>query len=660
MIARILILLALLAPFTHGATDTAFVGRLGLLNGLVAYWPMSEASGTRYDVVGGNNLTPSGSPTKVAGWIGDCVSLHSVSSDYLYINDNAALSLTNEMTIAGWVRWISRDTVTDTKELCGKYVTTGNQRSYRLEWDASTGQNKIAFRISADGTNNTFVASTNYGRLWTAADSTNLTWYFIVAWKDSVRNVIGIQINGMASEEASFTGGIKDSTSQFAVGLNQASGTVYCDARVQHLGIWNRPLSASERSYLWNNGAGLAYPFNGATYGGAFKTLQVGDPLTTLYSVSRSECRLPGQRACFYSNGRWWAFFTAMTGSSPYHVKFTSSTDGVTWNTPTDETTVVKAAAQWDVVYDPTTGYLHFTRNIASNGSALYHDGLYYRRGAPQSDGTITWSAAWQTAMPTNNAVGDHTVCVDSSGHVWVGYCNNTDQVHGDAVVIKNSATDGTWSTEGDFPRLISSTDDTRSCTITSIVGTNALSTNGVYAITHRWNVDEKAHGYYFNGSGTNFVDDGLVTASNVESTSGDGAKVSRIGVEGDSAGTVHLAYQTDGQVIKYHSRSAAGVWGAEVQLADSTTVVDAISCPSAAFDGSGYLYYFWNGPSGNVYWVHNQWGSWSSAKALWKESYEATYEHIMPAALIQGNQLVVENLGSDFATRVRVVEVGK
>jgi hypothetical protein len=145
-------------------------------------------------------------------------------------------------------------------------------------------------------------------------------------------------------------------------------------------------------------------------------------------STSVSATSHPFQRKSFYANGRFWVFY-----SDGSNMVYRTSTDGLTWSSAT----TVRAAANgyyFSVWFDGT--YLHYA--CASSSS------IYYRRGTPNSDGSITWSAVEQTVSTTYNSASLPMGSVDSNGYVWIGYLEYTG-TDWYPYVIKSGNNDGTW-----------------------------------------------------------------------------------------------------------------------------------------------------------------------------------------------------------------------
>lgn len=145
-----------------------------------------------------------------------------------------------------------------------------------------------------------------------------------------------------------------------------------------------------------------------------------------------------------FANGLYWFFYSDGT-----NIVYRTSTDGLTWSAAT----TVRACASGDsfsIWFDGT--YLHYA--YASGG------GIYYRRGTPNADGTITWSNVEQAIGTTYGEAYTPFVSVDSNGYVWIGYYD-ADGANYYPFVIKSGNNDGTWgTTPPGFPHQLSITAD--------------------------------------------------------------------------------------------------------------------------------------------------------------------------------------------------------
>lgn len=370
---------------------------------------------------------------------------------------------------------------------------------------------------------------------------------------------------------------------------------------------------------------------------------------------ARFACRVPHQSQVFTAQGRRWAFYGDYDAASgPYDLYHTSSSnDGLTWDTPTNLTTFPLADAQWSICYDSTNNKIHVAKNTQYTGSHPFHDGLLYRVGTPNSDGTITWLAGWQTVIATGNAVGDFSVQVASDGKAWIAYGDGDtlDAVDGDAIALRNANTDGTWSNASGFPTTIQtgSTEDRFAILAPFADGS-------MFALTYHWGTDEAANGFLIATDGT-VTSDGAATSSSVECASGAGALVARIEVASLADGDIHLVYQDTSQNIKYRKRSG-GSWGSETTLSNSSRVTDYISSPRLSFGNGGYIYVTWSATD-QIYITQWNGSAWETPANLRSIGLDDTFEHMMPDHRCDGERLHFAHLTSGFYTLWMTAWVG-
>ena len=156
----------------------------------------------------------------------------------------------------------------------------------------------------------------------------------------------------------------------------------------------------------------------------------------------------------FYAAGRFWTWYC--TGSNTI---LTSSPDGVSWSAPVIVKSHVSSCATFSAVFDGT--YFHYITSYNNGVSISY---LAYRRGVPNSDGSVTWSAPEQDigsaqGVPCGvgvNGCDQQEIAVDSTGHVWVGFAEPENDCSGCTGgwpwIMENAATDGTWTTASGYP----------------------------------------------------------------------------------------------------------------------------------------------------------------------------------------------------------------
>jgi concanavalin A-like lectin/glucanase superfamily protein len=240
-------------PRTIG-TGRALLGRAAaapstLLNGLISYWKLDEASGVAIDSVGANTLTDNNTVTSAAGKVAGARQFTAAQSEWLSCADNAALSTGDiDFSIAVWINLNAGVTtrVVASKGNLGAYTTA----EFSVE---HSGGATITFYVGNGA------ASANVGKALAVSG-----WHFVVAWHDSVANTINIQVDNGTLASTSYSGGSYDSAFDFNIGkwANYAGG--YFDGLIDELAIWKRLLTAAERTSLYNAGAGITHPFVGA------------------------------------------------------------------------------------------------------------------------------------------------------------------------------------------------------------------------------------------------------------------------------------------------------------------------------------------------------------------------------------------------------------
>lgn len=170
-------------------------------------------------------------------------------------------------------------------------------------------------------------------------------------------------------------------------------------------------------------------------------------PSVITTSTNNDATGLPFQRKSFYASSRFWVFLHNGT-----YINYYSSIDGETWSSAT----TLRASAddtRYSTFFNGT--YLHYV--VALDGPAS--ETAYYRRGTPNSDGTITWSTAEQTITLTGaDYVNDPNIAVDTNGYPWIAYEVYYDGTHVYPAVAKSDTNDGTWNTASGFPYNLSAT----------------------------------------------------------------------------------------------------------------------------------------------------------------------------------------------------------
>lgn len=176
--------------------------------GVVSYWKLDEAGGTRFDSVGENDLTSVNGVTNGPGKVGRAANFKSSDDQYLTITDGiqVGLDLTNTLSVLAWIN--PKNLGAQTMVAVAKASTTeGEERSYGLfvERDART----LSAFVSPDGTfESTAIV---YGTPLSAE-----SWYHAAMLCDGA--TLKTFLNGGVDRATDYTKGILNSRADFRIG----------------------------------------------------------------------------------------------------------------------------------------------------------------------------------------------------------------------------------------------------------------------------------------------------------------------------------------------------------------------------------------------------------------------------------------------------------
>lgn len=237
---------ALMLPWAGGS-----VAASSLLTSLIGYWKLEEASGTRADSSGrGNDCNViNGAPGNTTGKVGNALACASASSQSVERASNSDLQTGDiDFTVAGW---INLTTNASNQALVSK--NSSGAIEYALRY--VTGTDRFQFFVSSNGTGFTNNVIAN-----TFGSPSLSTWYFVVAWHDSVANTINIQVNNGTVDSGAYALGLIATAGAFSIG-NAKAVSWFLNGAADEVGFWKRVLTAAERTTLYNGGNGTTYPF---------------------------------------------------------------------------------------------------------------------------------------------------------------------------------------------------------------------------------------------------------------------------------------------------------------------------------------------------------------------------------------------------------------
>lgn len=192
-----------------------------LSSGLTHYWLLGEASGAaRADSVGALTLSElAGGVARATGISGNGASFTGAE----FLGNLTANIDTSSFTLSVWVKASSG-------------LATLVWTPHIIIYKASS----LGVRVE--------------GAVLGTGPTYNNTWQHVLVWGDGSN--ASVSINGAAAVTAAYTPGSGAQT----LFLNDPDDSVV--GVVDELAIWNRPLSAAERTLLYNGGTGTFYPFS--------------------------------------------------------------------------------------------------------------------------------------------------------------------------------------------------------------------------------------------------------------------------------------------------------------------------------------------------------------------------------------------------------------
>jgi hypothetical protein len=213
-----------------------------LWNGLLAYY---TGDGTANDALGNYNGTLVNGATYGTGKIGQGFSLDGVN-DYINMGNVLDFDGSTPFSFSFWVN----PTILGNRNLINKW--TGVNTGYIIYFL----NNKLEFGLSSNRSNSWLGVRTN--------NTYSIGMQNFICTYDGSKNVSGISIyhNGISQSlttvNNTLTGSISTSAN-FDLGRS-VGGLGWYNGIMDEIGIWNKELTASEITELYNSGAGKQYP----------------------------------------------------------------------------------------------------------------------------------------------------------------------------------------------------------------------------------------------------------------------------------------------------------------------------------------------------------------------------------------------------------------
>jgi len=222
---------------------------MALIDNLLSYYKMDEASGTVLDAHGDNDGTNSGS-TNISGKI---ISARSFDATNDYITTSVTSEIIyHDLTVSMWVY---------RKGNGGAIFTQRYSLHGGVVLNVGVHNGKVNFWLR-DNTGG------GLRQLSGATTMNNDEWNFITTTLSGTN--MSVWLNGVYDGSATYTGGTWNNADNQVIGGNAGSGdsennvTEFFNGSVDEIGIWDRALTSTEITQLYNSGEGLAYPFQEA------------------------------------------------------------------------------------------------------------------------------------------------------------------------------------------------------------------------------------------------------------------------------------------------------------------------------------------------------------------------------------------------------------
>lgn len=248
-----------LFPPAHGqgfsdASAPFLLSTSSLRKGLVGYWRLEEASGTRYDCSStGAHLSDSNTCGQVTAKVGYGSTFLASGSKFLAATSSNKIqfSLSQPFTFAAWCK----PTNNATAQLIATHFDNTAVRgvSFAIQ---STGQPSLSLYSSGSA------YRYNIG----ATVITDGTWRLIVGTYDGSgsQNGINLYVNNVSEAPGrAGAGSMTDlnNAGVFELGGSTASTSACYNGALDEVGVWNRVLSAAELTQLYNSGNGTHFPW---------------------------------------------------------------------------------------------------------------------------------------------------------------------------------------------------------------------------------------------------------------------------------------------------------------------------------------------------------------------------------------------------------------
>jgi hypothetical protein len=224
---------------------------LELLKGLQGYWNFYEGRNIIISDVTNNGNTGYWKGSTGNQWtngISGPAGNFNGSTNLVSVPNTTQLTILSPVAVAAWVNpTVNSGRATDSTIISKQDADTTVTFWLRLRGN-SDGKIRFVIKTDTNGVNGTTVIPIN-------------KWSHIVGTYDGA--IVNIYFNGVLNGKSTISVSALSSTNPLSIGAKANGGGDFFPGAINDVGVWNRILTASEVTQLYNDGAGLTYPFTG-------------------------------------------------------------------------------------------------------------------------------------------------------------------------------------------------------------------------------------------------------------------------------------------------------------------------------------------------------------------------------------------------------------
>ena len=207
--------------------------------GLVGWWQLDDGSGSTAVDASGNGLdgTLVGDPSWAAGMVGGALELDG-DGDYINIGKDPAFDITNQITVAAWIK----------------------VGSFEGEWQNIVAKGDTSWRLQRHLDKNTLefactglaVPNTRWGHVLGTADVNDGQWHHVVGTYDGSQ--ICLYMDGTLDVSSNVVGGsIKINDQPVLIGENSEAAKRFWNGLIDDARVYNYGLSADEVAAIYTD-----------------------------------------------------------------------------------------------------------------------------------------------------------------------------------------------------------------------------------------------------------------------------------------------------------------------------------------------------------------------------------------------------------------------